>query len=356
MIPASLPLAHLEALTDEHGLFEHARGDVPRRERGYCVDDVARALALTAREDGRSDAAADLTDRYLRFVESAVAGDGRVHNRMSPDGCWTDRPATGDWWGRALWGLGVAARWSTRDRVRERARVAFQRASQVRSPWLRAMCFAAVGAAEAAGADDADDAALALLRDAADAFTALRPASSGWLWVEPRLRYANAAIPEAFVAAGSALGEDKLLDQGTRLLRFLISIETRPDGHLSPTPVGGRGPRDARPAFDQQPIEAAALAQACARTFEATGDEQWLAPLRAAWDWFQGANDSRATLFDPVTGAGYDGLTRTGRNDNRGAESTLAALATLQCLQRVTADRKRDALARPVDASAYVRD
>ena len=46
MIPAEVPLAHLQALTDEKGLFEHALGDVPRREHGYCVDDVARGLAL----------------------------------------------------------------------------------------------------------------------------------------------------------------------------------------------------------------------------------------------------------------------------------------------------------------------
>jgi hypothetical protein len=97
VIEAGLPLTHLRAMTDEHGLFEHARGDQPRRELGYCVDDVARGLAVTAREDGESDAAAALTDCYLRFVESAVAEDGRVHNRMSPHGRWTDAPGTGDW-------------------------------------------------------------------------------------------------------------------------------------------------------------------------------------------------------------------------------------------------------------------
>ncbi|MFF2488430.1 glycosyltransferase [Microbacterium sp. NPDC058062] len=335
MIPASLPLAHLQAMTDEHGLFEHARGDVPRRALGYCTDDVARALAVTAREDGRSDAAA-LTDRYLGFVESAVAEDGRVHNRMSEDGRWTDEPGTGDWWGRALWGLGVAARWSTRDRVRERALTAFVRAARVRSAWLRATCFAALGAAEVASHTGADDAARCLLRDAAAAFGRHRPVSVGWWWVEPRLRYANAAIPAAFIATGCALEEARLVDQGMGLLRFLVSVESVPDGHLSLTPVGGRGPGDARRAFDQQPIEAAALAEAATRAFEATGDDRWPMLLRATWNWFEGANDVRIALFDPKTGAGYDGLTPTGRNNNRGAESTLAALATLQCLQRVT--------------------
>jgi hypothetical protein len=34
-------------------------------------------------------------------------------------------------------------------------------------------------------------------------------------------------------------------------------------------------------------------------------------------------------MYDPDTGAGYDGLHAHGRNFNRGAESTLATLSTL---------------------------
>jgi hypothetical protein len=35
-------------------------------------------------------------------------------------------------------------------------------------------------------------------------------------------------------------------------------------------------------------------------------------------------------MIDPGTGAGYDGLEAGGRNDNRGAESTISALNTFQ--------------------------
>jgi len=40
-------------------------------------------------------------------------------------------------------------------------------------------------------------------------------------------------------------------------------------------------------------------------------------------------------MFDPVTGGGYDGLERAGRNDNQGAEPTLAMLSTAQQARRV---------------------
>jgi hypothetical protein len=51
--------------------------------------------------------------------------------------------------------------------------------------------------------------------------------------------------------------------------------------------------------------------------------------------WFLGRNDVGAVMFDPATGAGYDGLTERGPNLNRGAESTLALLATLQRVRQL---------------------
>jgi len=100
---------HLERLTDERGLFEHALYGVPRREHGYCVDDVARGLVVVCRERAPGPAASRLARCYLAFVLAALDPTGACHNRMAVDGQWRDEAAVGDWWGRALWGLGVAA-------------------------------------------------------------------------------------------------------------------------------------------------------------------------------------------------------------------------------------------------------
>jgi hypothetical protein len=106
-------------------------------------------------------------------------------------------------------------------------------------------------------------------------------------------------------------------------------------GHLSLTPAGGWGPGEPRPGFDQQPIEAAALADACARALELTGDGRWLTGLDRAVGWFLGDNDAGVALYDPVSGGGCDGLHRDGRNENQGAESTLALISTLQHADRM---------------------
>ena len=45
-----LSFEHLTRLTEPLGLFEHALGTIPRQEHGFCVDDVARALVVTARQ------------------------------------------------------------------------------------------------------------------------------------------------------------------------------------------------------------------------------------------------------------------------------------------------------------------
>jgi hypothetical protein len=324
---------HLDALTDRRGLFEHAEHADPRLAHGYCIDDVARGLVVTSREPDPGPVVRRLHEHYLCFVLSALSPEGTCHNRMDLDGRWSDEPGLGDWWGRALWGLGVAAALSPGAGQRARALAGFRLAAQQRSPHQRAMTFAALGADEVLRARPAEPAALALLRDTVPAVDP-GPSSPGWPWPEPRLRYANATVAEALLVAGGTLGDEAVVARGVELLAFLLSLEIR-DGHLSVTPVEGSGPADPAPGFDQQPIEVAAMADACASAYRVTADPRWLDGITTSWRWFLGENDTGAVMFDPATGGGYDGLERDGRNDNQGAESTLAMLSTAQHARRV---------------------
>lgn len=316
----ALPLPrfeHLRQLTDDRGLFEHAEGVTPRRHHGYCTDDAARALVLTCLAGGP----ADLRQRYLDFVVAAVAKDGRCHNRLDPEGNWSDRPGLGDWWGRAIWGLGVAVGSGFGGAAAEQALV---RLTGQRAPDRRALAYAALGAAEVAALHPG---AKALLADAVSAAMAIEPGTSltcDWPWPERRLLYDNALLPHALLVAGQALERPELVSRGLGWLEFLVRVQ-RHDGHLSVVPVGGRGPGEEPPAFDQQPIELASLAAAGALAHQLTGEQRWQDVVSAAAAWFAGENDARVMMVDPDTGAGYDGLTRTGRNLNCGAESTLAA-------------------------------
>lgn len=322
--------AHLRRLTDRNGLFEHARGTEARREGGYCVDDVARALVVVSRESAFSTdpELAGLGEGYLSFLLAAQAEDGRFRNRRALDGRWEDEPTVEDCWGRALWGLGTAASAAHSWTGSSAALQGFSRGARWRSPWVRATAFAALGAVEVLQVVPDHVEARALLTAAVGQIGRPRPSPS-WPWPESRLTYANGLLPEVLIAAGAALDLPAVTADGLHLLGWLLAVETR-DDHLSVTPVGGRGVGDDGPCFDQQPIEVAALADACVRAYVVTGDPRWAAGLELAVSWFLGANDTGIALYDPASGGGCDGLERAGRNENQGAESTLAALSTLQ--------------------------
>lgn len=322
------PFEHVLRLTDDVAIFEHAKGSTPRRHLGYCLDDVARALIVVTRQPDPAPALVDLTGRYLEFVTRAQAPDGRCHNRFGLDRRWKDEPAVEDCWGRALWSLGTAAARAADVGVRRRAADRFALSARWRSRHRRAMAFGALGAAEILTVTPDDTMARSLLEAATQMIG--RPTGNGaWPWPESRLTYANAALPEALIAAGEHLGDGRALDDGLELLGWLLDIETRHE-HLSVTPVGGWSLGETRPGFDQQPIEVAALADACARAHRITGDERWALGVERAVGWFLGDNDAAVPLYDPATGGGCDGLQVAGRNTNQGAESTLAMIATLQ--------------------------
>jgi hypothetical protein len=190
------------------------------------------------------------------------------------------------------------------------------------------MAFAALGAAELLAVQPRNLRARELL---ADAVTVIGPLSDdpSWPWPEDRLSYANAAIPEAMIAAGVLLARPELLADGLRSLRWLLDGCTV-DGHLSPVSTKGAGRGDLRPTFDQQPIEVAAFADACNRARSVTGNPRWSAGVDLAIGWFAGDNDLGTAMVDPLTGGAFDGLTPDGPNLNQGAESTLALITTLQ--------------------------
>jgi len=318
---------HLRRMTSRLGIWEHARYTTPRTGHGLCTDDNARALIVVCRQPDPSPDLLELGRTYLAFLEEAALPAGGFHNRMSADGSWTDRIGSDDSQGRAIWSLGSAVGSAPQAATRDAALELFERQLPFASPSPRANAFAVLGAAEVLVAgQETLEAGAALSRWVSHLRWLDDPV---WPWPETRLAYDNARIPEALMAAGHALGDADLVETGIRLLDWLVSVETL-NGHFSFTPVGGWAPGERRPGFDQQPVEAAAMADACFRAWSLTGDVRWKDRVSGAARWLVGSNDRAAVLYDFRTGGCRDGLTPAGTNLNQGAESTLAALSTLQ--------------------------
>jgi len=153
---------------------------------------------------------------------------------------------------------GYKVRWQERRRSGAFRRPAlvpgFSRVRSPRSPHRLLLSASRLTLVLSRGRTDAAD----LLPDAA-----LDPA---WPWPEPRLSYANALIPEARLAVAVARCDREGATNAVSLLDWLVRAESR-ERRFSFTPVAGRGPGEPKPAFDQQPIEAWAMADACARAY-----------------------------------------------------------------------------------------
>ena len=323
---------HLLSLTDGLGVFEHCSGRTPRIEHGYCVDDVARAWIVAERGIEHDSDLEFVADTCARFLTDATTPQGTVRNRCDAQGQWHGPADTSDHWGRALWSWGSVLAETTDPVRREAAENGWQRAALQRSPHLRAMAFAALGAGEILRLRPGDSLATSLLVDAA---AMIPPAQSAtWLWPEPRLTYANPVIPHVLILAGFHTNDEQTTQRGVELLTWLTAVQRRGE-HLSVIPNTGWAPPELLPDFDQQPIEVAALVEAALVAHQVTGDPIWQDVLTTGVTWFLGDNDTGVAMADPTDGAGFDGLTWTGHNPNAGAESTLAYLSVMQRARQV---------------------
>ena len=285
------PFRHLIRISDHVGVLEHTDGIVPRHELGYRVEDAAYGLTILSREHSPRDELFTLSQRYRYFLVQAQAPDGRFHSRLGGDRRWKDQPGTSDSWGRALQGLGTAAARCRVAVIREECLARFDSSAQLRSEWPHAMAFAALGAAEVLSVMPGNSVARHLLA-AAVGIIGEPTGDPAWPWPTPRLSYANATIAEAVIVAGRELGDDRVLRNGLRMLDWLLAGETR-TGHLSVVPEEGWGQGEPRPGFGQRPVEAAALADACARAAAVTGDASWLDGVGLCVAWFSATTTPR---------------------------------------------------------------
>ncbi|MGA9598035.1 MAG: glycosyltransferase [Acidimicrobiia bacterium] len=338
---AGLPVPrfdHLRALTDHAGLWEHAKLLVPRIDHGFCTEDSARALVVVSRQAALTGALEDLAATYLRFVLESRTKAGAFRNRRAADGSWQEDGGSDDSQGRAWWGLGSAARLAPTESMRRAAMDAFATCGLFESPHLRANAYTALGVVEVLVANPAHTGARDLLEETAGVIA--DAARSAIPWPEDRLTYDNARLPDALLAAGTILGRRRLIADGLRLLEWLVNVETIGD-HFSFAPTSGWSIGEPRPGFDQQPVDAWAMADACHRAWVVTGDSVWRVRALRAARWLVGGNDIGISLYDPESGATYDGLHSDSVNENRGAESTLAGIGTLQVAASCEASPRR---------------
>lgn len=322
---------HLLTLVDDAAIVQHARGVIPNRGTGYCVDDVARLAVVALQLSRRSDERAWTTILYraLAFLYDATdeAGAG-MRNFMSYERRWLDEPHVGDHVGRSVWALGVvlSTAWVPAVVGPGRRMLAALVSSLRGDLYLRTAAYATLGLARL-DADRLDAEARVLLERFVEQLAAAHAdtSSEDWRWFEDELTYDNARLPHALIVGGAALGRDDHIATGLTALRWLGDECGLADGMLRlPGHDGRRRGEPAPGAGDEQPLEASAFVEAELAAFEVTGEADHATRARLAFDWFLGRNRLARPLYDFATGGCSDGLGLEDLNANEGAESTLA--------------------------------
>jgi len=339
-----LKLNHLNQMTDDTGVLQHAIFTIPNRREGYTTDDNARALILAVLlahldENRRGEAGlppAKSAGLYLSFLEHAFnPAKGRFKNFLRYDRRWNESVGSEDCHGRALWALGTVLGRSRDQGLRGAAGRLFEFSLptilEFSSP--RAWAYTLLGVQEYLtsypGDRDAQKVRSALSRRLLEMYESIR--RSDWKWFENVVAYGNARLPQALLLVGSACSNDRMISAGLESLDWLSSTQhCEINGHF--VPIGSQGfyrQNGEKARFDQQPLEAAGAVSVCLQAYRVTGDSRWRGEAWSAFNWFLGDNDLQVPLYDSTTGGCRDGLHPDRANENQGAESTLSFLMAL---------------------------
>jgi len=326
-------LEHIKKLTDDTGLYQHAKFTVPNREYGYTTDDNARAVIAMTKYYAQyaEPQVLKLFDTYLSFILHSQSSDGSVKNFMNFDKTWMRDEPVNDALGRVLWALGTVMAKPPLPSYLPIIKDCFDKSVRhVEKQHPRGMAYSILGMSDYLqqfpGASDMKR----QLEIAADGLLAQYEENSlpDWQWFEDALTYDNAVLPHALFVAGLILG-DKYLEVAKKTCEFLLANTFNGD-HFSFIGCKGWYERGGTKAeFDQQPIEAASTVMMLRAAYDATQNSKFLKLQRKTFDWFLGENDLHIPLYDFRTKGCSDGLMPGSTNLNQGAESILSFLLSL---------------------------
>lgn len=331
-------------MTDDTGIFQHAKFGVPDRMHGYTTDDNARALIAAVRwhrGEGGGEAL-PFVSLGLAFLYHAQSPDGRFRNFMRFDRQFVPGPGSEDCSGRAFWALGETVvepsiPLSLRHVGWEILSRGLAQVETLTSP--RAQAYALLGLNVVAESADwrsvppvngmvSQIQLEATAHHLGAALYAQYQAYRGseWHWFEDSLTYGNAVLPWALLEAAGDTHSD-WTQSALEALAFLTARTFTTSGVFKPIGTQGwltRGGVAA--AYDEQPLEACEMLLACQAAYRRVGRKEYRDWADACYYWYLGRNSVGRSLIDAETGGCCDGIDADGLNRNQGAESILSFL------------------------------
>jgi glycosyltransferase involved in cell wall biosynthesis len=355
-------LRHLRTMTDDTGLLQHCKYSTPDRRYGYRTEDNARALIATTMywDQEHEESVLGLIQTYLSFLDFAFhEKSGRFRNKLLYERRFdADEAFSETCHGRVIWALGTAVALCPHESMIALATRLFHEGLSVMEDFKfpRSWALAIVGIQaylRRFGGDSEVRRFRAMFAERLmEGFE--KTADEDWPWCEDTVTYASAKIPHALMMAGKWMQRNEMIERAKSSLQWLLEIQTQKDGMFSFVGTEGFYPRGGKMArWDQQPIEAQSIVEACVEAYRVTREDHWLQQARRAFNWFLGDNDLRTPLYDFTTGGCRDGLHADRVNENQGAESLLAWLISLLTMHDIEMERTLGHV--PADSSTGLR-
>lgn len=325
-------LDHINRLTDDTGIIQHAKFGIPNLKEGYCLDDNARALlmVLMAYRQMKDARSLELSPVYLSYIHYMQNKDGTFRNFLSFSRNYLDEIGSEDSFGRTIWALGYLLGNAPNDAYYQTGRLLFFNAAPnfEKLNSIRSIANSMIGICYYLKTNPADDSMTERLRNMAHKLINQfeENQSDDWQWFESLLAYDNGILPLALLHSVEILNEEKVLEVALKSMQFLTE-HTLKENYLSIIGNEKWYKKDGeRSVFAQQPIDAMAMVLMYHQAFRVTKDKEYLNKLYTSFLWFLGENDLRLSLYDFETKGCCDGFESYGVNRNQGAESSLAYL------------------------------
>jgi len=366
---AEINLDHLRRLTDDTGILHTARSTVPIRSGGYTTDDNALALVavLMAEDHAKADADLDLlANRYLAFLADALDPEThRFRDTMKFSREWVEQDHSDEKYGsddthaRALWALGEAVARTQRRGHMALAMDLFHQALPAAEKFTDALpiSYGLIGIHAYLRQFGGDSAVRRTREQLAGQLMQMFTdhASEDWPWYTNELTYANPRVPHALLLSGRWMFDNGMIECALRALEWLWSVETNDAGQFAPVGTQGWFPRDGEKAqFDQLPLEAASMVDACLEAFRVTDDKKWVKRAYRCLNWFMGDNVLSLPLYDTSTGGCCDRLMPQGLSEDQSAQGTLSWLLSLMAVYDYNLEKAPSAADRVEDPNAEI--
>lgn len=329
-------LDHLHRMMDDTGPARHARHTIPVWSSGYHLDDAAAVLVASIKfhrtlKDHGSD---DMASTCLGLLQLLIGSGSEVKSGLDYSRHFLGAASDLDI-ARAMWALGYAvgegdASLST---AADEMFMDLLGRAHPRSP--AALSYAVLGAANyLIRFPGASDVRRFLTRRTAEL---MEVTGAAWLqrWEGPDWPVAA----QALTIAGVALEDEDVAARAAVLVSDLLEATRR--GTVFVHPGGGDGGDET-----ERPVTASSFIDAVGAAYYAGHDNSLLEPMRAAADWFVGANSRGLSLYDFATGGCCDALSASGLNRNQGTEATAHCLIALLTLYTVGARHEGEGAAR----------